>query len=370
MSPRICGAKARWPYQPERTSIRFSFSLLIVACGLISSRQSRAESPRVSFDVNSIVACEDITTIEFATQNPDERLLKMEMDVSPILHRGDGAELKEFVYRLEALSPDFRVVDYSPKTSLESNVVGNVGVEDKKEVSKSLGINGSGSIKEVINGQASATASVGTKTHSTLRYELLPSMDTVLTSGTVSRGSGVYFKLKGNSRTALEGAKRFMVVFRAPLRWRAGLFQVSCRATGVRRGVVSSLNERIVCGENRHMVAMYVGGDDGAKSAARRYANAESHLRAIVKSEALAIRRKSLPSVAHRVGAALDLMDRRIPTDWLDQVLFGRRDSLGSLHRHLPSQVRNAADRFLEARRELWNLPAERGVKVSVSDRL
>jgi hypothetical protein len=340
---------------------------LIAFC--CSNAAALAEPPRVSFDLASIAACRDVTSESFMRENPDERLLELKLEISAILHQGEDGDLTEFLYRFESRCPPLRVVDYSPKTSLATDIVGNVGVEKKKESSSSLGVNGNGGFQQYVKGSISGTAAIGSKSNALVRYDVLPPLDPLSTSGTLGRGTGVYFKLKASKRTALEGAKQFVAVLRAPANWRAGLLQIHCRAEGVHRGVLSSLDETFVCGVNRHMLAMYLEGDEQAKALAREYAEAERSLRQVAGGAERAIKRRRFPSVAHRVGAIFELVDPKFPEDWMQQMVFVEQaSSSNGVSRHLPPQVREAAQRYLQAKLALTEMRQPWAAHFSLSD--
>jgi hypothetical protein len=118
-----------------------------------------------------------------------------------------------------------------------------------------------------------------------VKYDLLPPLETVAASGTLLRGSGVFFKLKGSPRRPLEGASEFALVLRVPRDWRADYVRVQCQATAIERGLVSSLDQTITAGERKFLVALYLEGDEGARQTADEFARRDAALRTAAKQD-------------------------------------------------------------------------------------
>src|SRR4029453_9251967 len=135
------------------------------------------------------------------------------------------------------------VVDYLPKTFHESRYAKPIGITKTDEKNASIGINFSG--KYEILTSAGANAGAGQKSTSSVKYELLPPVETVASSGTLLRGAGVFFKLKGSERRLLEGASQFALVLRVPSDWRLDSVRVHCEATAVQHGLASSLGQTV-----------------------------------------------------------------------------------------------------------------------------
>jgi hypothetical protein len=169
------------------------------------------------------------------------------------------------------------VADYLPKTFHESRHAGPIAHQTSKEHSASLGINLAGKY-EFITG-AGANAGIGTKNTSCVKYDLLPPLETVAASGTLLRGAGVFFKLKASPRRPLEGASQFALVLRVPIDWRSDYVRVHCQAEGVQKGLVSSLDETVSCGQRDFLVALYLAGDEAARREAEQLARQDAQYR-------------------------------------------------------------------------------------------
>ena len=138
----------------NRFAIRFVLSTLLV--WTVTTAGSFAGPPAVQFDVRSVVECRDVTTAEFAATNPDERLVEARFQVSTLIQHGNADDLIQYLYRIESRQGTAQVVDYQPKTTLATDIIGNLGIENKREDAKSLGVTVSGPTA----GQWIATAGV------------------------------------------------------------------------------------------------------------------------------------------------------------------------------------------------------------------
>ena len=334
---------------------RLMTCLIGIAIVLGVADVSRGEVPVVQFDVEHTVGCRDVTSPEFAELNPTERLIEVRFQISTFIERGDSNDLIEVLYTIESPRKAFRVVDFEPKTTLDSEYAGNVGFERKKEKSVTLGLGLSGPFPHVAS--ADASTSTQNKTLTTVRYELVPPKELLAASGTIQRGHGVYFKLKPSRRTTFEGAKEFVVVMRVPDDWRADYVHVRCEASANRRGAVYQLHESVRCGAKSFVLALYSEGDLMGRRAAEFFVRRELQLRRAAARHEREIRRRAYPSLADKVGRLLDVASPKIPADWFTEVLNGG----ASVHepkflRYLPGDVTVAARNYTSAKQMLHKL--------------
>jgi hypothetical protein len=229
-----------------------------------------AETPRVHFDMPFTIACRDVTPLEFAAANPSHRLVEARFEISTLLLAGKERDLAQLFIRIDSPERTISVVDYLPKTLHESRHAKPIGISRTDEKNASIGINFSG--KYEILASAGANAGLGQKSTSCVKYELLPPLETVASSGTLLRGAGVFFKLKGNERRLLEGATQFALVLRVPLDWRVDRVRVHCEATAMERGFVSSLDQTVCVGQRDFLAALYLEGDEQARLIAEQSA--------------------------------------------------------------------------------------------------
>lgn len=329
-----------------------SLPVLVLSLVLLPPGNVDAKAPQLRFDMLSAIACCDVTDDDFAATHPGERLFEAKLEISSLLVAGNESDLVELFFRMRSPQQSFRIVDYSPRTTLASDYTSGITIEKKEETTKGAGLAVSGLVEPVkITGHGDA----GTKNSLTTRYELAAPMDSIAASGTIESGFGVYFKLRQSRQTNLEGSKEFQVVFRAPEQWRGDFLDVRCEASGINRGIIDQLDEQTRCGFQQFSVALYRVGDEEAKAIAQRYAASTRKLRTVAAESHQEIKRRSYPSLLHEIGGLLDVTDPKIPASWLQQILGGNTSGYGFENR-LPEQVRSAASSYLTAKRDLRKL--------------
>ncbi len=328
-------------------SARGVAALLVACCWLTPLTALCADSPRVQFDTGYTVPCRDVTPEDQVSARSGERWVEALFRVSAPVAEGSLPDASQYMYQFVSPTGSMRIVDYEPKTELTTDVVGNVGIDRKKESSKSLGISLSGSLDQLVKGTAGGD--LGAKNTSQVRYELKPRMEVLLASGTVNRGTGAYFKMRPSADTSLEGDREFTVTFRVPADWRGDIVYLKCDAQEQHRGQLVSH------GTAHFMIALHAEGDDEVRQAAEELVYAESLLRQAVAKRENDIRRRSLPTVAHRIGALLDLYDPRIPEQWLDRLVFGPTNLRHhAFVQHLPEDIQSLAGQYVQAKRRMF----------------
>ncbi len=351
----VCASSSPSPPQSSESSVSIYVGLVGLFCASLVVQTANASPPRVAFDIDPLVACRDVTPPEFAKANPDERLVQADIQVSSLIRNGGEGDLIQYFYRVESPDGTVRIADYSPKTTLASDIAGNISIEKKKEKTNHVGLALTGPIDWPV--RATGSGDLGSKSHNIERYELLPQQFAVAASGTIRRGHGVYFKLKPSRSTTLEGSKQFTLVFRVPKEWRGDYVHLSCTAVGLRRGVVAPLDERTICGARRFVVALYADGDASAKSAAERLARAEIGLLKSVHENRRAIEKRFYPTFAHKVGAMLEVIKPPVPNDWAQRLIYGTQQTgIAEIAKRLPTDVREAVDEYAVAKRELFQM--------------
>lgn len=351
LTPVLVPARAAYRSRPRLRRLWLVLGLLALG-GTSRIPAARATTqPEVQFDVNNTLGCRDVTPASFRELNPEEKLVEAKFQVSAFLNRGSEDDLLQFVYDVVSTRRTMRIIDYWPKTTLATDLAGNIAIEDKQEQDQHVGL----SLATPTNASLKfgTTGDLGTKEQHSLKYEMLPHMLPVSASGTRDRGYGVYFKLKPSRRSSLEGAKEFTLVFRVAKLWRGDFVQLSCHALGTRRSVMPPLSETLPCGEHRFTLALYVEGDAEAKALAQRLVQAEAQLLRTVSANRQAIEKRLYPTLAHKLG----VLEPRLPTNWAEQVLADPRAAAvaGDVSR-LPPAVQQAVSAYALARRELNQL--------------
>ncbi|MFV1964652.1 MAG: hypothetical protein ACC628_04465 [Pirellulaceae bacterium] len=345
--PRWVFQAARLPHMPHMV-----LSLLL---SLATTSSLKAASPNVRFDTACVVACRDVSSEEFTAANPGERLLEVRLEVSSLIVHGAEENLLQYFYQFTSPNRSLQVADYRPRTTPASEYAGNIGIEMRKETSKSAGIAVTGAWDNLI--KATGTGDMGSRDSSSVRYELVAPQESLAASGTICRGYGVYFKLKHMRQSLLEGSKEFVLVFRAPRGWRGDFVHVHCQAKGRSRGVIRQLDEEVSWGRNDFLVALHLEADEESKRIAEEFVDAAIKLRRAAARNQRVIHKRNYPTVFHEFGSLLGAVEPKLSDTWLSEVLYlSGHQRLERIADRLPEEVRAAAIDYVAVRDELQQL--------------
>jgi hypothetical protein len=197
-----------------------------------------------------------VTTKEFADEHPTLKVIEARFRISAKIE-GPAADVVEFFYVLKT-DKTMRINNYSPNTTLESTVAADhIEVTDAAETAKTTGADG----HVVFNPFAALGGShnQSSKKSESSRYKQIAAKDLVLSSGTIDREHGVFFRLRPSRTDSLEGGKEFKFMATVPKTWRGGLCTISCEARTTKRYMMSTSVVPSASGEAQ--VGMYVVGD-------------------------------------------------------------------------------------------------------------
>ena len=319
---------------------------------------SLAVVPCVQFDVVRTVPVEDVSAdtalAELHLRGTNEKLVRLRLHVSSLVQLEHEDTLVQFLYVVSGRKMPIQIVDFAPKTKLASEVVGNVTVERSRGESSNIGLRAQLPRDVVVKGDA--TANHGTDKNELIRFEQLPSLHVVTSSGTMDRGRAVYFKQRPSTRHTLEGDKTFEFVARVPESWRAGFLEVQCQAFRRARGFLPHLehNEDLVCGERRFLVGAYLSGDALAKRNVEDLIRRRSKLRNLAIAHATDVKEGRFPHWKDKLGAALLVTKPKIPHRWLEFILAS--DGSQPFEQHLPHPLQTAAREYRAAKRKVDRL--------------
>ena len=317
-----------------------------------------AGEPTVRFDVMRVISCRDVTPAEFAEKEPQSKFVRAVFEVSSLVH-GNEAELAENCYQITVPHRRLQIADYEPRTTGASPYAGNVVVEKRTEAADSLAFSMAGGWKYLaqVTGKGDSTS----KDASVVKFEMLPPVESVAASGTLQRGSAVYFKLRRTRQSLLEGSKQFAVTFRAPQAWRADYVHIHCEATRMTSPQVLSAPEVVVCGQGNYLVALYLEGDEESRSVATNFMDTALELGRVAVQRDRDIKRQNFPTVFHQFGAMVGAVEPKISENWLSDIMYmSRSEHLQRVTRQLPPEVRRAAQQYLAARDALCQLGSTR----------
>ncbi|PHS02592.1 MAG: hypothetical protein COA78_20780 [Blastopirellula sp.] len=320
--------------------------LSVSAISLVVSLVEAGEPP-VSFDVAPLVACQDVTSEEFRVMNPNEKLIEATFVISSYVGHDYEDQLVQYLIRIESKNRTLQVVDYLPKTTLESPLAGTRSIEKKVETNSILGINASGKYDHLIT--TNANASMGKKKTDTERYELVPELQLVAASGTIHRGSGVYFKLKPARQITLEGAKEFRTVLKVPIDWTADQIQIRCEALGTQSSPVPGFKSDKIYAQQLLSVVLYQAGDTEAKEFATRLIEESRELRQLSIQHRKAIEKATQPSTLDQFVSLITLKGPSLSSTKLSSSLSFTKKQFN----RLPLSLQDAILQYQELKQEM-----------------
>jgi hypothetical protein len=143
-------------------------------------------------------------------------------------------------------------------------------------------------------------------------------------AGTLDRRTGVYFKLRSNPQTVIEGARRVWLLLEVPQSWRGDLLEVRTHAFGKSRETLASKSERLLLAKRFH-VAIYQVGDEVASQRAMEFSRQHLRLQQSADQFAGEVQRRAIPTPLHQIGSVLNVVKPEIADNWLESWVFGNQ---------------------------------------------
>ncbi len=306
----------------------------------------------VEFDAPAIVVAVPVNPAVVDAPTTGGELMRLHFPVSTYISTEFRGVVSEYVVEIESPEQTLRVIDFWPKNEVYSDIAGTVAVASSQQKDVDFSLNLAGAYEPFGRGTASGNY------HNTLNhqetYERKPPMQILTSSGTLHRGYGVFFKFRPGPFPVLEGVRDVAILVEVPRGWRADMLRVSMHAVG-RTSSNSARTQTI--GNAQLWTTTHREGDSAAAAQASQYVSQERTLRALAASNRNQIDDRSLPTIWHKVGAALDVVQPRIPSDYLSQVIFdadNRRFERGT--ERLPVDLRVAVLDYWEERSRLMSL--------------
>ncbi len=333
------------------TDFRLSFLFLAAVLPVTCPRTLAADSSVVSFDVPSVVVAQNMRPECAAVPTTGGKLIRIMVPVSTFLAPEFRGEVKEYLVELESPQQTVRVVDFWPRHEVYSDIEGTVQVESSRQHDSELNFNVSAGFEPFARGGAGGKSNNNSSTRET--FQRKPPLQVLTSSGTIQRGYGVFFKFHAGTLPISEGSREIAVLAEVPADWRADMLRVTLSAVGsLSRGG----RDTLPLGTVRLWTTLHLEGDRVAANRARMFVMREQALRRVAAANHERVMEKSLPTLWHKMGAALDVVEPRIPADYLSRVIFGPSAYLESGNQRLPVDVRVAILDFWDARDELIQL--------------
>ncbi len=333
---------------------RTSILILTVTLAFANSVGERllANDGCVRFDIPAVVqSCEIIPgpSAEADARLPEisqHRLVELIIPVSTLVGCQHDQSVNELMIQVRSLTAGCQVVDYLPRTQMYSEIDGPIAVESRKESSASIGLDASGTAAEIV--KLRGNAGISDTTGYSESYARIPEQKLLLASGTVNRGTGVYFKFQHSPQTTLEGGHDLSITLRVPESWRGGLLRIDCQAAGSEQHLFGRRVE-FVAGQASFVVATWLKGDVQARHIVADYIAQESRLRQAARS--WQNRQGDHGSFGQWLGYDAG---PELPADWSSRfMLYDSRSLRTEIKPHLSDRLQRATDQFLACRRNV-----------------
>ena len=331
----------------RKSSVYFACSTLLLFHLAISSW---AET-NVHFDVPAVVVAEVIDPAFVTQPSSGGKFIRLRFPVSAFVAPELQGEVSEYVIEVGSPQASLRVVDFWPRNEMTSEIDGTIKVDESRNQTVEASLSASAGFEPFARG--SANGKYQSKSDLQEHYTRKPQMEALTSSGTTQRGYGCFFKFRPGPASQLEGAREIAILAEVPQTWRADTALVRMRAVG--RG--SDFSRPKPLSHSTMWMTIHLAGDQTAAAQAQRFLRGEQALRSMAHSAEPVVAKRAYPSMWHRVGAALDVVEPRIPEDYLFQVLYGPSEQYleGNAHR-LPIELRVAILDYWEERKQLQSL--------------
>jgi hypothetical protein len=307
-----------------------------------------AAGPAVEFDAPATITVLEDKVYDEALASSDEKQITIRVKVSSYVAPAFADQVDQLTIALESPSPDFHVVDFLPRTTLESRYEGPLEMHNSDDKEAGVALDATGLSKGLAGLTLSTKLGDSHQQHSD--YKLLPPKEAVIASGTTQRGHGVFFKLRTSPQDTLEGAKEFVVMARVPQSWRGDVVRVRCSANQGKHEP-SAFQD--------FLVALHLAGDHEALQRAQAFAAAEQRLRRMATMQRKQIEQNSSSKLLQKIGLA----EPSVPPQWLHQWLYGGANE--EVARRLPAPVREAAQQYATSREQLHRLSGTSAARVA-----
>lgn len=306
---------------------------------------------QVAFDVNASAGVRALHAPTAFAHTANTRLVSLELDVSTLFQPGAQQAVKEVMVQAVCRRDDVIVVDYSPRTELQTDIDGPMQIVQEKDQSRDLNLQGIGGYPGI--GTISGAWNQSDYQTQSVQFLQRPAREMTVAAGTTNRQRGVYFKIRPNSQTTLEGSRKLAILLAVPENWRADLMDVSIQAAGLEP---PHYRRDAVVARQSFVVALYQENDTVAAAAAAEYVRQQSNLIRCVKLFSKTIEQRSFPTPFHKIGAKLDLYEPQIPDNWLDAIVYKPGTFPHTRLSTLPVDVRVAIMNFQDQKSRIESL--------------
>ncbi len=325
--------------------------LRTIACCLIATAcyGVMAQTVQSKFDVPALIEAHAVTNEAWLDPNDDyEKLIEIVVPVSCWVEKRYRDDIQEFRFDVLWHGNHHPVVDYRPRTSLQSPVHGTIAIEKRDDQTFRLG--GDTIVPTAVTNVAARMEKAMVSGQIT-RFEEIPQHDLLIASGSVNRGTGAFFRFHSSKQFPLEGGRDLTLICRVPKTWRAGLLRVDCLGLGKVKRFANFTEE--IRSSISFLVPIYLKGDREAQRAAIEYVQQEQSLRQSW-SQYLADRSPTTVLESMQKNLVWRRDEPEPPADLAQRVIHADDEiDLEPTTNKLPSDLRNKFRHFALARRQM-----------------
>lgn len=243
-------------------------AVAIVACLGLGATWARAAE--IEFDLPASVECRDVTPPDFVARDY-LKVIEGKWRISARVTSGKETDVVDFLYTIVSSDKRLRFQDYLPNTTLESAVADDrVEIKDASEKAKSTGADVHVAYKILSLG---LTHNQSDKQSEASCYTQIAAKELVVSSGTIDREHGVFFRLRPSRTASLEGAKEFAFLATVPKSWRGDVCKISCTARSTKSTLFST--SVAPAGGAAAEVGLFLAGDIEAAALAEELRRAQ-----------------------------------------------------------------------------------------------
>jgi hypothetical protein len=239
---------------------------LLVASHCALTATVTAEDARVIFDVPDKIECCDVTPAKCAAMHPMLKVIEAKFRISASVAAGTEDAVVDFTYMISSPQMRLKILDYLPNTTLESRYADDrIEVADFTEESDAT--SQEARVAYSLFSLNAVKNQLSRKTEQN-QYQRIAPKALVLASGTMTRGHGVFYKLRPSNAASLEGDREFTFLAIVPRTWRADWCSFVCTARASKKSFVG--NSVVTAGVTKAEVGLYLCGDQEGSQLADR----------------------------------------------------------------------------------------------------
>ncbi len=194
----------------------------------------------VEFDFPQAVEIREVMLPQQTELSSSRNVIEVVLPISVRFHGQDQHAVEEITIEVNASAAGLQVYDFSPTTQLASELTKEIETTTTTERARSLDATLGGVLPVPYANLAahiapSISGGISNRELAIEKASRLPPKHVLVVSGTSHQGQGVFFKLKRNSQSTLEGVHELVVSFLVPDSWHGDAVSITCTASGQRR---------------------------------------------------------------------------------------------------------------------------------------